>query len=257
MMCVFPFVSTREPATMNPLEWLCYRPMGGQFREFVGISAQFAPASRDEYRRLLGPHLEMPNEPRVLFFMTDYLRVAPWPLRRYGEWSILLRSRRDGQEGWFPLTMPVTTWVARTGGYHLGFPKCIVDSIDVAPLPGDGDGSMKGRAVHDGVTHVEVTFTADGDDATESDHLPLDGTTPAMYAEPLHVLKPVGRGPEAADISFKDVVPSTWVVRRGTVSLDGPIGVFQGGLLPVSRQSAGCSFHFIGGSQLMRERRAA
>jgi hypothetical protein len=235
---------------MNPLEWLCYRPMNGQFREFFGISCQFEPACREEYRRRLSPLLEMPLRPRVLFFMTDYLRVAPWPLRRYGEWSILLRSRRRDQEGWFPLTMPVTTWIAKLGGHHLGFPKCIVDSIEVTPLPKDGESSVRGMAIHQGVTHVEALFTTGREPVVEADRLPLDRATPAMYAEPLHVLKPVGIGPADAEVSFRNVLPAKWVVRHGTVALDGPVGLFQGGLLPPSRQSEGCSFHFVGGSHL-------
>lgn len=242
---------------MNLLEWLCYRPLGGQFREFFGVSAQFAPACVDHYRRWLDPHLEMPAQPRVLFFMTDYVRLAPWPLRRYGEWSVLLRSRRRDQEGWFPLTMPVTTWVARTGGHHLGFPKWVVDSIEVTPVPESGGAHVRGTAIHRGVTHVEATFTANGEPAVEADTLPLEGATPAMYAEPLHVLKPVGSGPSGKMISFRDVVPAKWVVRHGTVTLDGPVGVFQGGLLPASGQSPGSSFHFTGGSQLVWKSHAA
>jgi len=83
----------------------------------------------------------MPARPMVKVFLIDYLRVAPWPFGRYQEWSVLLRATHAEGEGWYPVTMPVTSWIARQGGHHLGFPKYVTDGIRLV----DDGGTVEGR----------------------------------------------------------------------------------------------------------------
>jgi hypothetical protein len=85
------------------------------------------------------------------------IRPAPRPFSRYGESALLLKTYHRGREGWFPLIMPVTTWIARQGGHHLGFPKFVAPSIQ---LLSDGE-NVRAKASGDrgGPFSPDIRFT--------------------------------------------------------------------------------------------------
>jgi hypothetical protein len=77
-----------------------------------------------------------------MIFVADYAKIFPWPMARYQEAAVLLKSVWKGDEGWCVITMAVTKWLPMKGGRHLGFPKYIVDEIT---LTRDGE-NWKGQA---------------------------------------------------------------------------------------------------------------
>jgi hypothetical protein len=225
------------------LDWLLFAHSGGQFLELAAITAHFAPDDLSDYRHYLPDLLDMPARPVVKLFLVDYLRCSPWPLTRYQEWSMLLRASHDGAEGWFPVTMPVTTWVARQGGHHLGFPKYLAASI---ALIDDGRTAF-GRATADDQLDVSMRYS-DDKPATlapwERDLRAHD----AFIEGDLIVLKPAGVGPDVQRVSFEEVAPSRWTTRHGSVELHGDAG----GLIPDGRIVPGSAHHFLGGMNLVR-----
>jgi len=225
------------------LDWLLYAHSGGQFRELIGITAHFRPENLDRYRHYLPDRLEMPARPVVKLFLIDYLQVSPWPLTRYQEWSMLLRATHDGADGWFPVTMPVTTWVARQGGHHLGFPKFVAESIDLVK---DGD-AYAGRASAAGRLEISMRFTPGDPRPLEPWERDLRGRDEIIDGD-LLVLKPVGVGPEVHRVCFEEVIPSRWTARHGSVALRGDAG----GLIPDGRSVPGSVHHFQGGMNLVR-----
>ena len=225
------------------LDWLLYAHSGGQFRELTAITAHYAPDDHVRYRRYLPDRLEMPARPIVKLFLCDYLEVNPWPLTRYQEWSMLLRAAHEGAEGWFPVTMPVTTWVARQGGHHLGFPKYVAESITLI----DAGSTVRGRALAKGRLDVSMHYR-DAEppklDVWERDLRAHE----AFIESDLIVLKPTGVGPDVQRVRFEDVVPSRWTTRHGSVELHGDAG----GLIPDGRIVPGSIHHFRGGMNLVR-----
>ena len=225
------------------LDWLLYAHSGGQFRELLGITAHFKPKSLDRYRHYLPDRLGMPDRPVVKLFLIDYLQVTPWPLTRYQEWSMLLRATHDGEEGWFPVTMPVTTWVARQGGHHLGFPKFVAESIELVK---EGE-VLSGRASAAGRLEISMRFTPGDPRPLEPWERELRNHEEIINGD-LLVLKPVGVGPEVHRITFDEVAPSRWSTRHGSVALRGDAG----GLIPDGESVPGSAHHFQGGMNLIR-----
>lgn len=223
------------------LDWLLYAQTGGQFREFVGLTTHFAPPDEARYRHYLPPALAMPKRPLVKVFLIDYLHVAPWPFARYQEWSVLLRASDGAREGWYPVTMPVTTWISRQGGHHLGFPKFVADSIDLV----DEDDTVEGRVVASGRMDVTMSFRRGRVPSLsrwEREYQEADEILP----DDLIVLKPVGVGPEIKRVRFEEAAPSSWEVRRGSVTIRGDAG----GLLAQDRPLAASVHRFRGGMNL-------
>lgn len=232
-----PIVRVRVPACVD--RWLFDR-RGGQFRRLVGLTCHFAPASPAAYRRYLPAPLEMPPCPIVKVFLIDYLEVSPWPFAPYREWSVLLGARHDGVVGWFPVTMPVTSWIARQGGRHLGFPKGIADRITLL----DRENEVTGRIVAHGIDMV-MEFQAGPVPSVGPEELRLLRHE-HVVPEPLIVLKPVGLGPAVKHVVFADVLTPSWEVRRGTVRIHGDAG----GLIPQGVPLAGSVHAFAGGMNL-------
>ena len=226
------------------LDWLLYAQTGGQFRELVGITTHFAPPDPVAYRRYLPARLGMPARPVVKVFLIDYLQVAPWPFTRYQEWTVLLRAVHDDREGWYPVTMPVTSWIARQGGHHLGFPKYVTPSIELI----DDGVEVRGRAAAAGRMEVTMDFRRGGVPrlaAWERRYLDHDSILP----DDLLVLKPVGVGPDVRRVRFEEVTESAWRVRRGTVTLKGDAG----NLLVQDRPLAASVHRFQGGMNLVAD----
>jgi len=226
------------------LDWLLYAQSGGQFHELIGITTQFAPPDPDAYRHYLPDPLGMPVRPLVKVFLIDYLRVAPWPFTRYREWTVLLRAAHDDGEGWYPVTMPVTTWIARQGGHHLGFPKYVTPSIELV----DSDDGMRGRVSAPGRIDVTMDYR-DGEAPRGADRDTRHRAHESILPDDLLVLKPVGVGPEVRRVRFREVAASTWTVRRGRVTLHGDAG----NLLVQDRPLAASLHHFRGAMNLVAD----
>ena len=232
-----------RPLGVRFLEWLTFQQSGGQFQELRGIVTRYPPPSVEVYRKHLPTVFDVPADPVVMVFVIEYLRVAPWPFTRYLEAAVLLKTAFHGQEGWFPKIMPVTTWVARQGGHHLGFPKFVTPSIVLAD---EGD-SVHGRATgfQGERFEADLTFTPDPprlNDAARPDH------DASLFGAPFHVLKPVGVGPACFKVWFENVRPPRWRSRPGTVVLQGT----NEGLIPAGMQAyPGSLHHFTGGMNLV------
>jgi len=224
------------------LDWLLYAQTGGQFRHLVGLTTHYAPPDVAAYRRYLPRALGMPARPVVKVFLIDYREVVPWPLVRYQEWSLLLRAAHGGAEGWYPVTMPVTTWVARQGGHHLGFPKYVTPTIGLVETP---DGA-RGHAIAPGRMEVTMDFrlgTPPPAPGVERRLLEADSILP----DDLLTLKPVGKGPAASRVRFVDVVPSRWERSPGVVTIRGDAG----GLIPQGTALAASLHRYRGGMNLV------
>ena len=139
---------------MNFIESMIFEPKGGLFREFVGLTTHFEPKDVALYRRLLPEQFAMSSQPIVAIFLADYLRVFPFPMTRYQEWSVLLKTEWKGEAGWYSATMPVTSWVPMIGGQYLGFPKFVIEEIS---LKQNGE-SCSARAICKGSTQLTLEY---------------------------------------------------------------------------------------------------
>jgi len=233
----------------STLDQLLFARSGGQSREVVGITTEYEPPDVAAYRRYLPERLDLPADPCVKLVLIDYVEVSPWPFTRYREWSMLLRAAAGGEEGWYPVTMPVTTWVARQGGHHLGFPKYVTESI---MLVDDGVVAV-GRAFAREQLDISMRFTIGGVPEDPDRHARRQLAQETLFDAPFILLKPVGVGPEVRWVGFDEVVPSVWSARRGMVALHGDAG----GLVPGGTAVPGLVCHFRGGMNLVRRAHGA
>lgn len=229
----------------STLDRLMFSRTGGQSREVVGITTEYEPPDLAAYRRYLPERLDLPADPCVKLVLIDYVAVSPWPFSRYREWSLLLRAAADGAEGWFPVTMPVTTWIARQGGHHLGFPKYVTESIILV----DDGVVAAGRAFARGQIDISMRFTLGGLPTDPGRHARRHLAQESLFDAPFVLLKPVGVGPEVRWVGFDEVVASVWTARRGMVALRGDAG----GLVPGGTSVPGMICHFRGGMNLVQQ----
>ena len=230
------------------LDWLLYAQTNGQFRHLVGLTTHYAPPDIFAYRHYLPRSLEMPARPVVKVFLIDYREVVPWPFSRYQEWSLLLRALHGGKEGWYPVTMPVTTWVARQGGHHLGFPKYVNPSIGLVETP---DGA-RGHAIAGGRMEVTMDFRLGTPPPAPGVERRLVEAA-SILPDDLLVLKPVGKGPVTNRVRFEDVAPSSWERTPGSVTIRGDAG----GLIPQGIPLAASLHRYRGGMNLVAASHAA
>lgn len=225
-------------------EWLVYTRSDGQFQEMVGLAAYYEPPSLEAYRHCLPAVFTMPDQPLIMVFVIAYRRVAPWPFSPYCESAILLKTEHRGGAGWFPLIMPVTSWIARQGGHHLGFPKFVTPTIEIV----EGEEGVRAKASGDrgGPFSLDMRFTP-------GLARPLRGWEepfvhePAIFQWPFHVLKPVGVGPTIFEVHFDHVVRPHWESRPGMVVLSG----HEPALIPSDAPVLGCLYRFRGGMNLV------
>lgn len=226
------------------LDWLVYARSDGQFQELVGVAAYYEPPSLEAYRHCLPAVFSVPERPLIMAFVIEYRRVAPWPFSPYGESAILLKTEHHGRQGWFPLIMPVTTWIARQGGHHLGFPKFVTPSIGIVDTSDTMLAKASGRC--GGPFSLEMRFTP----GLQRPLQPWEeefAREPALLQRPFHVLKPVGVGPRIFEVSFDHVEPPQWDARIGMVALRG----HEEALIPSGVPVLGCVHRFRGGMNLV------
>jgi len=230
---------------MNLFDRILYAPPRGQFQESVGITTHIAPKDVALYRRLLPPAFDIPARPTMTIYVIDLMKVAPWPLTRYQEWSVLLQCLYQGQEGWFPLTMPVTTWLPMTGGRHLGFPKHVTDRIVVSQQ----GSAITGTAIHKGAAQVELRFEAGYSRplAAWENELADD---PSFSKGGCYCLVPPGVGPHVVKLELVHVAPPKWDTQYGMVAVRVDSSATWAGLLPEDGPFPGAYNHFIGGMNM-------
>ena len=236
---------------MNLLERILFHPIGGQFREFVGLTTHIEPRDINLYRSLLPQPFELPDHPLVTIFLADYLWVSPWPFARYQEWSVLLKCRYAQQEEWYPITMPVTSGIAMRGGRHLGFPKYVVDRISLSE---EGD-NFRGSAIHQGTLQIELGFRPDHTRPLVAWEKEL-ANNPSFFKGDCFCLVPPGIGPRIQKIKLVHVIPPIWAPRHGMLTVRVSPDEPWAGLLPEPGPFPGTYNHFIGGINLKAEKLA-
>jgi hypothetical protein len=171
-----------------------------------GISAVFEAKDARLYRELLPAPFEMPERLLVHVTVVHYDEVTP-ALVPYHEAYVMLRSRYRGEEGLFPLTMPVDDATANAGGRQIGFPKYVADRISLTEEPGTSHGVV----VRLGVAVIEVMFTASG-----SEPLATSSDDPGL---PCFTLLPPGKGPTVLIVRRSLVGPRRRVESPGSVKV--------------------------------------
>lgn len=234
---------------MNVLEGMIFQPRGGMFREFEGLTTHFMPKDPSLYRKLLPGPFAVPGRPVVTVFVADYLRVVPWPMSRYQEWSVLLKSEWKGEEGWYSVTMPVTKWVAMLGGRYLGFPKYIADEIALAKRGENRAATSK----HKGVVQLALDFHP----GTRRHLVPWEkelADNESFFKGDAHQLVPPGRGPRAQKIILRHFTQPKWSPENGMIRVRADPNQSWAGLVPDDGEFPGTYNHFIGGINLIAER---
>ncbi len=234
---------------MNLIERMIFEPQGGTFREFEGLTTHFEPKDVSLYRSILPEPFAMPAQPIVTIFAADYVRVTPWPMTRYQEWSVLLKCEWKGEEGWYSITMPVTKWFPKVGGRYLGFPKYIADEITLVRNDEIRVAAAKNKKVtqltlefHPGLTRQLTPWEKE---LAENE---------SFFKGNNHQLVPPGRGPRAQKIFLHHVIPPNWSPEHGMIRVQvDPAGSWKD-LVPDIGEFPGTYNHFIGGFNLAAER---
>ncbi len=109
-----------------------FQPLCVGHKDMVGIIATIGvdDSKLSLYKSLLPAPLELPSKPQIMFYMKRFSNVFPWPMRSFLEAAVCIRTQHPKtQEGWFVLTMAVSSAVAYRTGLWLGYPKYIPDSM--------------------------------------------------------------------------------------------------------------------------------
>jgi acetoacetate decarboxylase len=118
------------------------------YHEFDGVNVFYKTNNLTAYRELLPAFFDLPDEPLVWAFVSDYYKMdnATQP---YLEAAIFLLAKYNGEKVWHCINMPVTSDEARLGGiYYLGFPKIMGEvTLKRSPSTIIGTLMLKGRTV--------------------------------------------------------------------------------------------------------------
>jgi hypothetical protein len=184
-----------------------------------------------------------------MIFVADYVRVVPWPMTRYQEWSVLLKSNWKEEEGWYSVTMPVTKWIAMSGGRYLGFPKYIADEITLARSGETRLATAKYKGVvqlalefHPGITRQLAAWEKE---LAENE---------SFFKGNAHQLVPPGRGPRAQKIILRHVTQAKWSPVQGMIRVRADPSELWVDLIPEEGVFPGTYNHFTGGINLIAER---
>ena len=231
---------------MNILERMIFEPQGGMYREFEGITTHLEPQDLSLYRKLLPEPFSIPSLPIITIFVADYLRVFPWPSTRYQEWSVLLKSRWKGEEGWYPITMPVTKWMAMVGGRYLGYPKYIADEITLTR-----NGEIRtAMAKYKGLMQLALEFKP----GVSRQLAPWEkqlAENVSFFKGDIHLLVPPGRGPRAQKIVTHDLIEAKWSPQHGMIKIRVDPSESWAGLIPNEGRFPGTYNHFVGGTNIV------
>lgn len=235
---------------MNFLMRTYFEQRGGMFREFEGLMAFFKPKDISLYRKLLPRPFDVPDQPVVIVFLADYLRIVTWLITRYRyqEWSVLLKCLWNGKEGWYSVTMPVSGLFPQLAGRYLGFPKYIADQITLT---------------RDGQTRL-ATSRYKGSEQLRLEYCPGITRSLAPWEKELletksffkgdtFLLVPPGRGPRAQKVVWRHVIPPKWSPEPGMVRVRADPNESWANLVPATGEFPGAYNHFIGGANLIPE----
>jgi len=222
----------------------------GMWQEFPGIYTAMEPEDLKLYRELLPADLDMPEKPVVAFFIVDYVIVVPYPMGPYLEGAAALSCKYNGEDGWYVVTMPVTTRVACQGGRAIGFPKYVADEITLARA---GDG-WKGVVQHDGVVRLSLEYTPGLTrklTPVEKEFMSSDVT---RMEAPVFLLVPPGEGPTLNRITLEPVVPANWESEQGMVKIHISPDDPWAGLVPDNAVVPGLFQTFTGGNNMVTKK---
>jgi len=234
---------------MSIFDRMIFEPRGGMFREFEGLTTHFEPKDSSLYRKLLPEPFTMPSQPIVTVFVADYIRVVPWPMTRYQEWSVLLKNEWKGEEGWYPVTMPVTKWVPMKGGRYLGFPKYIVDEIILAR---SGE-TRVATAKYKGTVQLVLEFHPGTTRQLAPWEKELADNESFFKKGETHQLVPPGRGPQAQKVILRHVTQPKWSPEHGMIRVRVDPSESWARLVPDEGEFPGTYNHFIGGINLIAQ----
>ncbi len=233
---------------MNVIERLLFEPSGGMFREFEGLTCHFEPKDLALYRKLLPEPFAMPDQPVVTIFAADHIRVVPWPMTRYQEWSVLLKSKWKGEEAWYSYTMPVTRWVPMVGGRYLGYPKYVIDEVALVK-----SGEIRlATAKNKGAVQLALEFCP-GITRPLAPYEKELMENESFFKGNSHQLVPPGRGPRAQKIVLCHLIQPMWTPVPGMIQVRVDQSELWAGLIPDEAVFPGTYNHFTGGINLMTE----
>ena len=234
---------------MNMLEHIIFEPRGGMYREFEGLTTHFEPKNLSLYRKLLPEQFSIPSHPVVTVFIADYLRVVTWPTTRYQEWSVMIKSEWKGEEGWYPVTMAVTKWMAMVGGRYLGFPKYVTDEIFITKDKEILTATVKYKSS----VHLVLEFKPGTTRQLVPWEKQLDENV-SFFKGDVHLLVPPGRGPRAQKIVTHDVTEARWLPQHGMIKIQVDQNELWASLIPDEGPFPGTYNHFIGGANIVAMR---
>jgi hypothetical protein len=214
------------------------------FRKSRSVSVVVEPGDLALYEKLLPEAFAMPEHPLVSINVVDQLEVGPWPLTPYQLGSVSLRCSYEGEEGWHPITMPETKWVAVWTGRTMGFPKYVADEIH---LSAEGEGWV-GEVRHGNELRLRLAFVPDANVPVprwERNGWSAGGPTLNLW--------PPGEGPEVKVVRGAERAPGSNDVKRGRVRIDLGAGEPFAGLLPAGHEAAGVLELWQGGRSLAPE----
>jgi hypothetical protein len=231
---------------MSMFNRFLFKPPGGQFREYIGLSTYFLTENLDLYRKLLPKEFSMPEQPIIYMFAAHYQKVVPWPLSPYQEWAVSLSCICNGEPGIHCITMPVTKWLPRNGGRMIGFPKYIVDSISLERH----EQGWLARSMYEGRQQVSLEFKPGltRQLAPWEDDLLADEAFFKQIAT--FQLVPPSQGPKIYRIIVKDVVPPHWAPENGMLQVKVDPNEPWAGLVKEDEAYPGSFNHFKGGANI-------
>jgi hypothetical protein len=226
------------------------------YRESLGIKTVLEPIDTSLYNSLLPEQSSMPDQPLVFLYIADFVKLVAWPIKlvpwrmtRYREQAVFLRCFINGEEGWFCLTMPVTTWPAMAlGRYLLGFPKYVADEINLEGL----DGGWLGWVKHQGVEKMRLEF----EPGLSRDIVPWEERilgSGVFFDDRLFTLYPAEKGPSLKAIWFDQIAPTEWSPILGMVRVAIDPNDPWADLIDSSRSYPGMYNYFVGASSLAAE----
>jgi len=187
------------------------------YQEQDAISAYFEVADIDEYRRAVPSAFRMPDRPLLRVSVLDFYEMVNGPTYRESEISILVT--RDGEMGWFVLTMPVTDGDSCWGGRQAwGYPK-IVRRVTLERAGGRFVGTSyaaDGQTLDLRLT-LETGGAGPGEEAREL--LRFVSPLPTFTLKDGQVLR-FGGGRRDPIYDLERVQPAVWQVRLGSPRLE-------------------------------------
>jgi hypothetical protein len=184
----------------------------GMFREFHGINLVVETKNVKLYESMLPKPLQMPERPMVIVYIAKFTSVWPWPMTPYLEGSVILRCKHNGVDGWHVKTMPVTTYVANSGGRMMGFPKYIADEIT---LRQEGDG-WRGEVILKGKSVLSIMYRQGLTRPLAAWEKALIDSGAFHFDEPIFLFVPPDKGPRLQRVMLEKIKQEHWKTELGT-----------------------------------------